>query len=140
MDHRQWLEKLINGDSYRTAARKIGIDQSTITKQLSRGGIRPENVIAFARAYGRKAADELVATGYLKRSDVEGLGVEEALKRATNLQLLTEIDRRMSGGTGEVFKVTPSNISGNRDDPHLRAVSYEHDDDQQEEDDHGYYP
>lgn len=139
MEHRQWLEKLINGDSYRTAAKKIGIDQSTITKQLTRGGtLRPENVIALARAYGRKAADELVRTGYLEPDDMEGLGVEEALSRATNLQLLTEIDKRMSEGTGSVFAETPSNISDNRDDTHLRAVSYEHDD--REEDDHGYYP
>lgn len=140
MEHRQWLEKLLNGDSIRTAARKIGIDQSTITKQLSRGGIRPENVIALARAYGHKAADELVATGYLKRADIEGLGVEEALRRATNGQLLAEIDRRMNAGKGAVFTETPSNVSSNRDDLHLRAVSYEHDYEDGEEDDHGYIP
>lgn len=130
MDHRIWLDQLIDGDSYRNAAAKIGINQSTITKQLGKEKLSAENVTALARAYGRRAGDELVVTGYLTDEDIEGVGVERALHSATNHQLLNEIDRRMADGIGDVFNEPvgtvhdlPTNPDGTLDTTRMKGAA-----------------
>ncbi|WP_143153966.1 helix-turn-helix domain-containing protein [Rhodococcus rhodnii] len=130
MDHREWLDDIIGADSYRAAASKVGVDQSTLSRQLTRKGeLSAENVIAIARAYGRRAGDELVSTGYLVPGDIEGVGVEGALQRATNKQLLEEIDRRMTAGFGDVFHEPIGSVDPSRPDLHLRSVPSEDDPD-----------
>ncbi|WP_072689448.1 hypothetical protein [Rhodococcus marinonascens] len=96
MNHREWLGEVIGADSYRAAAARIDIDQSTIAKQLSRGVLSPQNVIALARAYGRKAGVELVRTGYLRADDIDGVGVVDALRQASSKQVLAELDSRLT--------------------------------------------
>ncbi len=117
MDHKEWLDQLVGADSYRTAAAKVGVDQSTLSRQLTRRGvISPEYVIALARAYGRRAGDELVVTGYLAPGDLEGVGIDSALRAATNRQLLEEIERRMESGAGSVFGEPIGSIDDTRSD------------------------
>lgn len=53
-----------------------------------------EVVTAIARAHGVKPADALVETGHLQPDDIDGIGVEEALRRATNRQIFNEIETR----------------------------------------------
>lgn len=134
MDHKEWLDQLIGSDSFRTAAAKIGVDQSTLSRQLTRRGtLSPENVIALARAYGRRAGDELVVTGYLTTEDIEGVGVDRALRAATNKQLLDEVEQRMDAGIGAVFGEPVGSVTPDRDELHLRAVA----DSSEREDGHG---
>lgn len=134
MDHKEWLDALIGSDSYRSAAAKIGVDQSTLSRQLTRrAALSAEYVILLARAYGRRAGDELVATGYLEPGDLEGVGVEQALKSATNQQLLEEVDSRMTAGFGDVFNEPVGTVELSRPELHLRSVA----DNSPREDGHG---
>ena len=94
MEHEAWIEELIGADTRRTASSKAGMSESTLSRQISRGTIRPEMVIALCRAYGRKPVDGLVETGYLQPWEVEGVGVDAALDKATNNQLLGAVMRR----------------------------------------------
>lgn len=94
MNFNDWLDQLIGTDTRGTAANKAGYAPSTISRQLDRGHLRPETVIALCRAYGRSPVAGLIETGYIHPHEVEGPEVEEALDRATNQQLLDAIMRR----------------------------------------------
>lgn len=106
MTHNEWLEKLIEPDSIRTAASKIDSNGSTITRQLQRGGLSPEMVIALCRAYDHPAVEGLVETGYLYPHEVDTPGVALVLPKATNRQLLDEINRRSDPEARQLFTAT----------------------------------
>lgn len=116
--HERWLRDLPGSPSITSAARAADIQKTTLLRQLERGEISAENVIALARAHDASPADALVETGYLKPGELDGAGVPEALGHATNQQLLDEIHRRVdpeamrllrggSGGISPKFKPVP---------------------------------
>jgi hypothetical protein len=114
MEHRAWIDGLIAGDSYRTAAEKIGTNGSTITRQLNKGHLSPEMVISLCRTYGRSPVTGLIETGYLNSWETEGVSIPYALKEATNKQILDEIMDRsdpeatvLFGGGDDVIDVAP---------------------------------
>lgn len=94
MNFEHWLDELIGTDTRATAARKTDYSQSTITRQLSRGHLRPETVISLCRAYDRSPIQGLIETGYIFEHEVDGPAVSAALAQATNQQILDEILRR----------------------------------------------
>lgn len=94
MNFESWIDALIDGDTRRTAAKKAGYAQSTLSRQLDRGKLLPEMVIALCRAYDRSPVQGLVETGYINEYEVEGVDLAIALHDATNEQLLNEIMRR----------------------------------------------
>lgn len=54
-------------------AERSGVDPTTISRwKRPEGGTRPENVAAFARAYGRPVLEAFVAAGYLTAEEAEG--------------------------------------------------------------------
>ena len=106
MEHNEWIGQLIGEDSYRTAAAKIDSNGSTITRQLQRGALSPEMVIALCRAYDHPAVEGLVETGYLFPHEVETPGVNLVLPKATNRQLLEEINRRSDPEARHLFTAT----------------------------------
>lgn len=103
MDFEAWLDRLTAGATRREIAQKIGMAQSTITRQLSRGRLLPETVMRLCRAYDRSPATGLIETGYLQPWDLEGVSVPYALAHATNQQLLDEILRRSDPEAYELF-------------------------------------
>lgn len=114
MEHRAWIDGLIAGDSYRTAAEKIGTNGSTITRQLNKGHLSPEMVISLCRAYGRSPVTGLIETGFLNAWETEGVSIPFALNQATNKQILDEIMNRsdpeatvLFGGGEDVIDVSP---------------------------------
>lgn len=108
MRHEEWLEQTIGNDSQRSVAAKVGVPQSTISRQVARGRLDPELVIAIARAYSTSPADALVETGYLEGEDLEVAGVPQALGYATNQQLYEEIMRRVDPDAVRLFR--PRNV------------------------------
>ncbi|WKS69799.1 DNA-binding protein [Corynebacterium accolens] len=94
MDINEWIKGLIGEDSYRAAAVKADTTGPTITRQLQKGHLSPEMVIALCRAYDRSPVQGLVETGYINEYEVEGVDLAIALHDATNEQLLNEIMRR----------------------------------------------
>ena len=94
MNFESWLTELIGEDTRRTASSKAGMAESTLSRQLSRGHLSPEMVIALCRAYDRSPVQGLVETGYINEYEVQGVDLAIALHDATNEQLLNEIMRR----------------------------------------------
>lgn len=122
MDFETWLTELIGEDTRRTASSKAGMAESTLSRQLSRGRLSPEMVIALCRAYDRSPVTGLIETGYINDYELHGPDVEVALREATNEQLLDEIMRRSDPQARYLF--------GNEGDddviglaPHLTPVS-----------------
>ncbi|QDF19675.1 HTH DNA binding protein [Corynebacterium phage Dina] len=133
MDFETWMNDLTGGATRRAIATKIGYAQSTITRQLDRGSLRPEMVIALCRAYGRLPAQGLIETGYLRPWEVEGAGIPHALDKATNQQLLDAILRRSDPEATYLFGMGDEQINPDADvldlprrtdaTPAIRAVS-----------------
>lgn len=103
MEHTEWLDQLIAPLSRRTAAHRIGVNDSTITRQLQRGSLSPEMVIALCRAFNRSPIEGLVETGYLYPHEMDMPSVKLALRNATNSQILDEINRRSDPEARELF-------------------------------------
>lgn len=108
MNFETWLTDLISPDSRRVAAQKIGIAESTLSRQLSRGKILPETVIELCRAYGRLPGRGLIETGYLQPWEVEGASNAFNADNLTNQELLDAMLRRsdpesryLFGGEGQ---------------------------------------
>ncbi len=78
----------------RVAAQKCKYAQTTISRQLSRGYLGPEMVIALCRAYDRSPVAGLLETEYIKEWEIHGPDIDVSLREATNQQLLGEIMRR----------------------------------------------
>lgn len=94
MNVNQWLIKLKGEDSMRAASQKSGYAQTTLQRQIDKGVLSPEMVIALCRAYDRSPVQGLVETGYINDYEVQGVDLAIALHDATNEQLLNEIMRR----------------------------------------------
>lgn len=125
MNFETWLTELIGEDTRRTASSKAGMAESTLSRQLSRGHLSPEMVIALCRAYDRSPVAGLIQTEYINDYELQGPDVEVALREATNEQLLNEIMRRSDPEARYLF--------GNDVDddaiglaPHLTPVSDPH--------------
>lgn len=113
MNFESWLDTLIAPETRAMAAKRAGYAQSTISRQLDRGHLRPEMVIALCRAYDRSPVDGLVETGYLFPHEIHGVGVEQALDMATNQQVLALIERRITVDDDRDFRAGgDSNVIG----------------------------
>lgn len=126
MNFESWLDELIGDDTRATASKKADYAQSTISRQLSRGYLRPETVIALCRAYDRSPVAGLIETGYINDYELHGPDVEVALHKATNEQLLDEIMRRSDPQARYLFgNEGDDDVIGLR--PDFRVVSEAHD-------------
>lgn len=103
MNFTEWLTQLIGEDSQRAASAKSGMAESTLSRQLSRGSLRPEMVIALCRGYGRSPVTGLIETGYLQEWEAEGVSIPYALRNASNRQLLDEIMKRSDPEANYLF-------------------------------------
>lgn len=98
MNNSKWLEKVTNNASVNAAANRAGIVQRTLSRQVERGEISAENVIAIAIAYGTHPVRALVDTGYLDEKYARTVDPMTALRSVTEDQLADEVMRRMKRG------------------------------------------
>lgn len=117
MNFEDWLDELIAPETRADASKRSGYAQSTLSRQLSRGTLRPEMVIALCRGYGRSPVTGLIETGYLNEWEADGVGIQFALHKASNQQILDEIMRRSDPEALTLFS-----------DPTGEAIDYETDD------------
>jgi hypothetical protein len=103
MNHEQWIRSIKDGLTPTVAAQKAGLAHTTVLRQLAKGRLTADNVIAIAHAYNLKAGDALVKTGHITPLDLDGTGIETALGLATNKQLLKEIDKRIDPESVRIF-------------------------------------
>lgn len=52
-------------------------------------------MIILCRCFRKSPLDGLAETGYILHTDIEGVGVDEALEIATNKQIRDEVIRRI---------------------------------------------
>ena len=139
MNVNQWLIKLKGEDSMRAASQKSGYAQTTLQRQIDKGVLSPEMVIALCRAYDRSPVQGLVETGYINDYEVEGVDLAIALHDATNEQLLNEIMRRSdpearylfgADGYPEVVDIDDASDAAVFDirPPHVEGLPYAADD------------
>ena len=103
IDFVKWFNELRGDDTQAVASEKSALNESTLSRQLSRGTMRPEMVIALCRGYNRSPVTGLIETGYLQKWETEGVAIPYALEQATNQQLLDEILRRSDPEARELF-------------------------------------
>ena len=120
MNFESWLTDLIGNDTRRVASSKAGMAESTLSRQLSRGSLSPEMVIALCRAYDRSPVQGLIETEYINDYEVQGPDVAIALEKATNQQLLDEIMKRSDPQARYLFGGDEDTIGLS---PQLSAVS-----------------
>lgn len=103
MDSKKWLARVSEGASVNAIAKAIGVSTSTLDSQLkSSTGLKPDTMVAIARAYGYSPVAALVDCGLVTSLDARSaaaierdLTVPQALAEATDDQLLREIGRRL---------------------------------------------
>lgn len=89
----RWIDDVRGTDSIREVARKTGMNQGTLNRQINLDQLSFETVRAVARAYARPVVAALVATGHLSREDV-GYS-ESVLAAASDDELVEEIAKRL---------------------------------------------
>lgn len=97
MDHTSWYKRTTNNAPGRSAAMKAGVPVATLNRQLARGVISAENVIAIARAYNQAPTSALLATGYLRSGEVSAVeDVGTLLNSLTDFDLVRALAQRIS--------------------------------------------
>lgn len=79
------------------------MQKTTLLRQLERGYIPADNVIAIARAYGISIVDALVQTEHISEDEVDIVGVTQALGYATNQEMLDEMRKRVDPEAVRLF-------------------------------------
>ena len=99
MTHDDWFQNLTAGDSINAAAKRAVLEQGTLNRQLKRGMIPAESVIALARAYGVNPVQALVDTGYLTKDEATGEVHVINWSELPDTDLLRELLRRAEDGS-----------------------------------------
>lgn len=104
MDSIQWLRLVAPDATNGAIATRAGLTRSTLNRQVEQGGLKPDVVVAVARAYHKPVLEALVACGFITEQEAqlkERMGLEEALASATDEQLLRAILDRV-GADGQI--------------------------------------
>ena len=90
-----FIERASGGASWRAIAEAAGLDPSTLTRQMNRGRVPVQTVVAICRAYGADMLAGFVAAGYVTTDEAVRMASGGALRSATDLELAREILRRV---------------------------------------------
>lgn len=99
-----WYEETVAGDSVNQVARKTGLSQSTLNRQVTQYyQLSPEAAVTIARAYKVDTLEALIVTELItpeeaasyRNVDLDSL-IPSALERATDTQLTRELTRRLN--------------------------------------------
>lgn len=91
----KWLDEVRGTDSIREVARRVGMNQGTLNRQVNLDQLSFDTVRDVSRAYGRPVLSDLIALGHLAPHDVGVDSLEAALRSATDEHLVMEIARRL---------------------------------------------
>lgn len=135
-DLETWYTETTGADSLNQVAKKTGINQSTLFRQLENNRLSNDNIALIARAYGTSVIRALLISGMLVQDDidqyrlvVEDMSIEKALKNATDRQIALEVWYRLDGvpeGEHPVFDQPVSDsvqpdLEIIEDDPHVNV-------------------
>jgi hypothetical protein len=91
----KWLDAVRGTDSIREVARRIGSTHATVNRQAADDSLSFEIVRAISRAYGRPVLADLVELGHLKATDLGVSDIDNALRAASEEELIVEVGRRL---------------------------------------------
>lgn len=94
-NHNKWFTETTGNASGRAAAELAGIPPATLNRQLAKGELAAEFVIAIARAYKTSPVTALVATGFITLDEVDGTSLGDALRFASDQDLVRELAHRI---------------------------------------------
>ncbi|MBG9293948.1 hypothetical protein [Corynebacterium diphtheriae] len=152
MTHAEWLHTVTGDSAVNAVATRSGIVPRTFARQVEKGSITAENVIAIAIAYNTHPVRALVDTGYLDEKYALEVDPATALKEVSEEDLADEVLRRMLKGLKTEALTT--SINGITDlakrrhttpetPPHVQDYPYDavadSSPDEEEGDDHDYY-
>lgn len=98
MKHTEWLNKISKSDAIHAIAQRAKIVPRTFARQVERGEISAENVIAIAVAYNTHPVRALVDTEYLDEEYARTVDPVSAIRMVSEEQLADEALRRMKLG------------------------------------------
>lgn len=101
--HKAWFLRLTGESSGRQAAIKADISISTLNRQLAKGEISADYVIALARAYGGSVTGALVSTGYLYPHETAYQSLTDAAEILSDQALIRELARRIDSDPAAWF-------------------------------------
>lgn len=85
----------VSGGNQTEIAYKVGVSVPSVSRWRT-SAPKPQNVVAFARAYDRPVIEAFIAAGYLTEADVqEKLVVDRPISELSNAELLAEVERRI---------------------------------------------
>lgn len=90
----QYVNHIAGGATQEAIARKASISAPTVTRWRT-STPRPENVAAFARAYGRPVLEAFVAAGFLTSDEAQFQVMTHKYDQPTDDELLDLIERRL---------------------------------------------
>lgn len=94
-NHAQWFQHITGHSSGRAAAQRAGLWPATLNRQLNRGELTAETVIAIARAYNHAPTTALAETGFLTPEEITGLPATTSAEILTDRDLIAELARRI---------------------------------------------
>lgn len=89
-----YLDRATGGKSLRSIAAEVGMEQSTLSRQLS-GEVKVQTVVEICRAFKLPMVEAFVAAGFITQDEAGSMEVESALRAATDRQLIMELLRRV---------------------------------------------
>lgn len=103
MDSIKWMQSIVGDDSLNVIASRADLVASTLYRNVEKGRLPPEVVVAVARAYRQPVLPGLVAAGLITQdeADLKALAAVEALQSATDDELASEIMRRLATVRGD---------------------------------------
>lgn len=132
MTHAEWLHTVTGDSAVNAVATRSGIVPRTFARQVEKGSITAENVIAIAIAYNTHPVRALVDTGYLDEKYALEVDPATALKEVSEEDLADEVLRRMLRGLKTEALTTSINgitdLTERRQNTPVSAPADNHDD------------
>lgn len=112
--HATWFADVVGDDSLTTAAKRVGVSQPTLSRQLQNNNLSPVNILAISRAYGVNPFQALVDTGYAEEHELAALKSMPEPGLLTNRELLKEIGKRTDPEATRLFRTVHAPPAGAR--------------------------
>lgn len=106
MNINDWFVEVTGGESYNAVAKKAGVQASSIWRQLP-DRLSEKNAVAIARAYGRPAIEPLIVMGLLTDEDIKAIKSQDALRDASDEELMAELSRRIKANADPKWQEPP---------------------------------
>lgn len=110
METIRWFDRITGDDTPNAAAKRSGVNQPTLSRQIKAGALSAEVIVAIARAYDADAIEGLIIGGLITEADVRKHGAEVLLEQITDRRIADEVYERMVEGRGVEEFLTPPTL------------------------------